>query len=937
MEQLAPPARIFRFGRFEADAARGTLSRGGLRVRLQEQPFRVLIWLLERPGEILTREELRQQLWPEGTYVDFDGSLNVILKKLRAALDDDSDNPRFIETVPRRGYRFITPVMVESVAVEPPPSANGRVLGTAEPSLDQKAPKGPPPLHLIYVATAVVLLVLAGLGWYLRRDFLRVRSASTENAVATVPIPRRSVAVLGFHNLSGKVDDDWLATAFSEMLSTELAAGEKLRLVSGEDVANLRLSSPWSQTDTLGQETTARIGTALNSDVLVLGSYTSIGRPERKQLRLDVRLQDARTGEIRAEVVEIGSSENLFQLISRVGVKLRDRLGVPGVGEADELSVVASLPSNPEAARFYTLGLEKLREFDALAARGLFEKTIEVDPQYALAHWALSEAWSTLGYEQNALEEAKKSYQLSESLPQRDRLLTEGRYRLLGKDWDKALEVYHALFSLFPDDLEYGLRLADAQTQAGKRNDALATIELLRKLTPPVRDDPRIDLAEEMTYKSMGQLEPAQRAALRAAEKAKTKGLDLLLAKALCREAEDLAFLGERDKAVGAAQSARSLYAAAGDHFGASAALAVMGKVQWLRGEYEASEKIYQQVLASDRAVGNQTGSAMALRFLAGARAMRGDLRGAREQYQKALAVYQEIGDREHVAYSLTEIAWVLNVSGEPAATPKLYEQALNIFREMANEDGIATTLSEKGNALVTLGELAAAQEACQQALDLFRKNGDKNKITRTLFDLANIASLQDRLEDSRKLFSEALNIDHQGGDAGEGVTDELGLAGVAEEEGHWEEAKQHVNTVLEYLHAHNDPNQEISADSLLAEIALKEGKAAEAKTRIDAARKLLRPGQWLEERYVFDITDARVQAAIGRPLEAREALKAVVADTMRHNYVHYELEARLALYEVEDRTDPVAAHVHAKALERDARAKGFELIARKARGLEIA
>src|ERR1017187_7160552 len=112
MEGFAPSARIFRFGLFEADAGRSTLRRGGSRVRLQEQPFRVLIWLLERPGEIITREELRHQLWPEGTFVDFDGSLNVILKKLRAALDDDSDNPRFIETVPRRGYRFIAPVTV---------------------------------------------------------------------------------------------------------------------------------------------------------------------------------------------------------------------------------------------------------------------------------------------------------------------------------------------------------------------------------------------------------------------------------------------------------------------------------------------------------------------------------------------------------------------------------------------------------------------------------------------------------------------------------------------------------------------------------------------------------------------------------------------------------------------------------------------------------
>src|ERR1700686_202068 len=164
MERLAASARIFRFGLFEADAGRSTLTRSGLRVRLQEQPFRVLLLLLDRPGEIITREELRQQLWPEGTFFDFDGSLNVILKKLRAALDDDSDNPRFIETVPRRGYRFIAPVAVERVAVEPPTLVNGAVLGAlTELSIDRTVPapnppKGPPPLLLIYGVSAVVLL-----------------------------------------------------------------------------------------------------------------------------------------------------------------------------------------------------------------------------------------------------------------------------------------------------------------------------------------------------------------------------------------------------------------------------------------------------------------------------------------------------------------------------------------------------------------------------------------------------------------------------------------------------------------------------------------------------------------------------------------------------------------------------------------------------------
>ena len=100
MERAVASPNIFRFGLFEADAANGTLMRNGVRVKIQDQPFRVLVFLLERAGEIVTREELRQRLWPEGTYVDFDGSLNVILKKLRAAIDDDSENPRLVRTNP---------------------------------------------------------------------------------------------------------------------------------------------------------------------------------------------------------------------------------------------------------------------------------------------------------------------------------------------------------------------------------------------------------------------------------------------------------------------------------------------------------------------------------------------------------------------------------------------------------------------------------------------------------------------------------------------------------------------------------------------------------------------------------------------------------------------------------------------------------------------
>src|SRR5690348_9996208 len=236
MERALASANIFRFGLFEADAGRGTLTRSGLRVKVQDQPFRVLLVLLERPGEIVSREELRQRLWPEGTYVDFDGSLNVILKKLRAAIDDDSENPRFIETVPRRGYRFIAPVSGAPVALatgaEVPPApartveeVSVHVVEVAEHA-ELRAPRA---RRYLYAGLAALIVLLLGFTALLVRR--KGGSPAPQNSTATSTVRmRKSVAVLGFHSLSGKTEDAWLGTALAEMLSTELAGGEQLRL-----------------------------------------------------------------------------------------------------------------------------------------------------------------------------------------------------------------------------------------------------------------------------------------------------------------------------------------------------------------------------------------------------------------------------------------------------------------------------------------------------------------------------------------------------------------------------------------------------------------------------------------------------------------------------------------------------------------------------------
>src|SRR2546425_1080179 len=266
---IAPQIR--RFGLSEVDLSRGRHTRQGAPVRLQEQPFLVLAMLLEHPGEIVSREDLRHKLWPQGTHVDFDGSLNAVLKRLRAALSDDPDQPRFIETVPKRGYRFIAPVIKDMDEKHTP-----RASAAGTPAPPEVGTLLLPRVNFSPRVAILLGILLVALGGSVALRWLgRGRSAGNA-AAAAKPIPaRKSIAVLGFQNTSGKQGDAWLSTALSQMLSTELAAGEKLRIVPGEEIANLRALSPWSQTDTLERSTTSRIGTALNSDLLVLGSYAA--------------------------------------------------------------------------------------------------------------------------------------------------------------------------------------------------------------------------------------------------------------------------------------------------------------------------------------------------------------------------------------------------------------------------------------------------------------------------------------------------------------------------------------------------------------------------------------------------------------------------------------------------------------------------------------
>jgi DNA-binding winged helix-turn-helix (wHTH) protein/tetratricopeptide (TPR) repeat protein/TolB-like protein len=804
MHAPAPSDKAYRFGLFTADLRKGELLRQGVRVKVQDQPFRVLLILLARPGEIVSRDELRQKLWPEGTYVDFDGSLNVILKKLRATLDDNSDNPRFIETVPRRGYRFIAPVSVDrepSELVEPnltppleasdppqTPATSRQDSGGNSPSVALLTLTSPSPVrerwnfsfsYLSWILAVAILPAAALATWHYRSS---TKLPDVSASKLTPVVMRKSVAVLGFHNLTGKADDVWLGTALSEMLSTELAGGEKLRLISGEDVANLRMSSPWSQTDTLDQQTTRHIGTALNTDLLVLGSYASVGKSERGHLRVDVRLQDAKSGEILCEIAEIGGSRDLFQIVSRIGGKLSDRLGLQRLQNTEEASLMAALPSDPEAARFYSLGIAKLRRFESSSARDLLEQAANAEPKFALAHAMLARASADLGYEQKRKEQGKKALELSATLPRADRLLVEGDYYESLGDHEKAASIYHALFDLFPDNLEYGLQLAAAQNAAGHASQSIDTLHQLRRLPPPLSDDPRIDLAEAKSVVTKVDALALIRTAL---IKSSSQGKKLVYARARRDECITLIYGDHPEQGPASCEEAYTIFVSAGDRLGAADCLRLIADRYGYQGRNDLAIDTYQHALSVLEGFGEHEKTGAILNNLAGRYLSAGNLDKAEQLYRGAKNHFEQAGNKFNAVTAVANLADVAYLRGDLREAEKLYQRALQMDAAL-DPSKPNYLLYRDADLKLTEGRVQEAHQRAEQAISAARREqNDYQGLTGAMIVLGQVLRAEGDLKGARQQFGETLSTRERVGAMDLVGESQLELAEVSLEEGY--------------------------------------------------------------------------------------------------------------------------------------------------------
>ncbi len=823
---------------------------------------------------------------------------------------------------------------------------------------------------IVALPAAVLVLVAFGVfAWRSSGTAFRAGGAATATSVSGATrtgTMRPAVAVLGFRNLAGREDAQWLSMALAEMLTTELAAGEALRTIPGENINRMKMELSLADSDTYAPETLTRIRNNLGTDLVVYGSYVAVGEGIDAALRLDIRVQDSRDGETVSVASETGKSAELLDLVSRAGSRLRERLGIDAVPAA-MVSVRASQPASPEAARFYSEGLMRLRRFDALGARALLESAIRVDPEFPLAHAALASTWSVLGYDDRARIAAEHAFDLSANLPRVDRLQVEGTYHEMASAWKEAIAIWQTLSTFFPDDVEHVLRLANAQIASGAAREGLATVENFKKTFPSVKD-PRLELAEAAAAETLSDFKRMQAAAAAAATMGDAQGAQLIVAGAKMREGGAVLRQGQIDKSVSLFEAARRIYADAGDRVGVSRSLNNLASAISDGPDTKRTVALYEEGLAIARAIGAQDQVARFLNNLAIQKRRAGDLQGSLKMNQESLAIRREIGDRTNTAISLNNIGNVLLDLGDFQGASEHYQQSADMSREVGDRRGLARALHNAAESLRLQGQSARARATNEEALKIRRGIDDPASVATSLFGLGTSAALQgdfttatrslgEALETDRRLnrrrpmayslhylgevallqgdfagarsrHEEAIAIRRELGEKGTAAESRAALAVLALEEGRASEAEIMAREAAAVFEGQAAPDNEAIARATLALAMLAQSRREPARREVERARALVRSPQHVLTRLPVVIAAARVDEATS-PLAAVRALESVRAEAVERGIPQFEFAARRALAEIEGRGSPSAGAKLLEALRKDAKARGFGLYAR--------
>jgi len=468
---------IVRFGTYEVSLHSGEVRKAGLRIKVQQQPMKLLEILLERPGEVVTREELRSRVWANESFGDFDQAVNIAIAKLRSALGDSAENPRFIETLPKRGYRFIADVSVvdADARLKEPGSSPGDLPATEHGNNVQGAgltvaPKrwmGPTPRVIVALALLLILLILSV--W-----LFRSRSRA--------PTGIRSLAVLPLDNLSADASQNYFADGMTDELITDLAQISALRVISRTSVMVYKGA----------RKPLPQIAHELNVDAVVEGTVLRSG----DQVRITAQLIDASTDKHLWSQSYEGDLRDTLALQNSVARAIADQIRI-SLTPQEQAALKSVKVVNPEAYEDYLKGryFWNKRTADSLkVAQAYFNQAIEEDPKYARAYSGLADTYALLGDWQYAVmpptqafpkakTAALKAMELDSTLGEAHNSLA---FILDGFDWDfdSAGKEFRRAIELNPGYATVHHWYAWHLSLLGRYDEAIAEMKKAENLDP---------------------------------------------------------------------------------------------------------------------------------------------------------------------------------------------------------------------------------------------------------------------------------------------------------------------------------------------------------------------------------------------------------------------------------------------------------------------
>jgi serine/threonine protein kinase/tetratricopeptide (TPR) repeat protein len=787
--------------------------------------------------------------------------------------------------------------------------------------------------HKFWIAAVAVVLSLVAIVLYVssRQQLSKTVVPGNISVQPSASKARTSVAILGFQDLSAKPGSGVLGDVLVDSLWSQLDADE-IRFIPPSKVDDMRRDlGIKTLTESPGKDDLAHIAKYLGTDVLVTGSYRASGEKPSDLVEWNVHLVRTSDGEGLGSIQQPGTQAGINEMASRAGKLIRAKLGI-NLSPQEEARLDSSLSANPEAvARFAEAG-EKLRVFDFKDGIKLLQSSVDADPKFVKARVALAGAWSDLGFEAKAQEEAKKALDLSSTMSAESKGLVTGRYFETIHDWPKAMEQYSSLWALYPDEPEYGLLLARSQTSGGKAAQAISTLEQVRNLKLGAQFEAQVDLAESDAQEATSNFDKQAQAATSAANKALSLNARLLLARARIQQCAALLNSGKTTEAKSACDEAQKLNQDAGDTLGTARATNEVANAYWKSGDFAKAKPLYEQALGLAQTIGDKRDEAGALNNLANIRDSQGDEPGAIRGYQQSIAVARERGSLSDEALAQQMLGMILYLQGRRKEGEAAFQQAIQIARRIGDRETEARALNNRCSVLLNAAEIPEARRSCEESLRLRRGLDDQAAVANSLAGTADVELIEGELPNAEQNYSEALRIQEMLGQKSDAAITRIWLAALALETGRFDDGSRFAEDAAKELASEKDLQNEGGARVVLAEIFLASGNIAGARTEVEHARQLAEASADHNLRSRAALMQAKIELQTGDASGVIGPIQEIIRDARKSGDLEFTLQAELALGRAQLKVGHNAEGQKTLTnVARESRGKGFGLLAQKA------